>query len=70
MIESEPPFSNVEHIGSAAIHGALTKGDIDLYVEVPEDIHSKSVPSVVRFMGSTPRVGDAIPTLRRLGAGR
>lgn len=52
IIETEIPSSRVEHIGSTAIYGALTKGDIDLYVEVPEDIHAKAV-STIETMGFT-----------------
>lgn len=46
IIETEIPSSHVEHIGSTAICGALTKGDIDLYVEVPKDIHAKAVSTI------------------------
>lgn len=52
IIETEIPSSHVEHIGSTAICGALTKGDIDLYVEVPEDLHAKAV-STIETMGFT-----------------
>lgn len=29
------PFAEVEHIGSSAIHGAISKGDLDILVRVP-----------------------------------
>jgi len=28
------PLATVEHIGSSAIHGAISKGDLDIYVAV------------------------------------
>ncbi len=43
VIESEVPNSRVEHIGSTAINGAITKGDVDLYVEVPPECHEEAV---------------------------
>jgi len=49
-IEAAIPSSKVEHVGSTAIYGALTKGDIDLYVEVPEGSHAKAV-SIIETMG-------------------
>lgn len=46
-IESLLPFAEVEHIGSTAIPGALTKGDIDLLIRVPkgtlEDVVKKLI---------------------------
>lgn len=50
IIEAKVPSSSVEHVGSTAIKGALTKGDIDLYVEVPEEAHAKAV-STIENMG-------------------
>lgn len=43
IIESKLPSSRVEHIGSTAISGAITKGDVDLYVEVPLESHEDAV---------------------------
>lgn len=45
-IEAEIFSSRVEHIGSTAIVGALTKGDIDLYVEVPADAHAEAISAI------------------------
>lgn len=50
IIEAEIPSSKVEHVGSTAVHGALTKGDIDLYVEIPKDAHATAV-SAIETMG-------------------
>jgi GrpB-like predicted nucleotidyltransferase (UPF0157 family) len=36
VIEALLPAAEVEHIGSTAVPGALTKGDLDLLVRVPE----------------------------------
>ncbi|WP_347332919.1 GrpB family protein [Marinimicrobium locisalis] len=47
-IESELPFSRVEHIDSTAINGALTKGDVDLYVEVALEEHEEAVKGLVK----------------------
>jgi GrpB-like predicted nucleotidyltransferase (UPF0157 family) len=46
LIESELPFSRVEHVGSTAIGGAITKGDVDLYVEVPPAEHEDAVKAL------------------------
>lgn len=46
IIESEIPCSRVEHVGSTSIVGALTKGDIDLYVEVPAGSHKDAVATL------------------------
>lgn len=50
IIECAIPGSRVEHIGSTAIRDALTKGDIDLYVEVPAGKHSDTV-AIIETMG-------------------
>lgn len=31
------PFAKIEHIGSSAIPNAISKGDLDIYVEVKPD---------------------------------
>ncbi|WLD56801.1 GrpB family protein [Salinispirillum sp. LH 10-3-1] len=49
IIESSIPDSRVEHIGSTAIAGALTKGDVDLYVEVPASAHADAVAAIQAF---------------------
>lgn len=49
-IEAKVPFAIVEHVGSTAIHGALAKGDIDLYVEVPRETHAAAI-SIIETMG-------------------
>jgi GrpB-like predicted nucleotidyltransferase (UPF0157 family) len=36
-IEASVPGAEVEHIGSTAVPGALTKGDLDLLVRVPQE---------------------------------
>jgi GrpB-like predicted nucleotidyltransferase (UPF0157 family) len=46
IIEREIPDSRVEHIGSTAIRGVLTKGDIDLYVEVPAINHADTIATL------------------------
>lgn len=46
VIESEVPFSRVEHVGSTSVDGALTKGDVDLYVEVPAGSHKDAVATL------------------------
>ena len=35
LIRAELPDAGIEHIGSTAVEGALTKGDLDLLVQVP-----------------------------------
>lgn len=52
IIETSIPASKVEHIGSTAVRGVLTKGDIDLYVEVAGDAHAAAV-STIETMGFT-----------------
>ncbi len=37
------PDANVEHVGSTAIPGALTKGDVDLLVRVDHDDFARAV---------------------------
>lgn len=49
IIESSIPDSRVEHIGSTAITGALTKGDVDLYEEVPARAHADAVSAIQAF---------------------
>ncbi len=49
LIESELPFSRIEHIGSTAINGALTKGDVDLYVEVALEEHEEAVKALEKL---------------------
>lgn len=43
LVEPKLPGSRVEHIGSTAIKGAITKGDVELYVEVPPEAHEDAV---------------------------
>lgn len=31
------PYADVDHIGSSAIHGAISKGDLDILVRVPKE---------------------------------
>ena len=43
IFEKEFPNSVFEHIGSTAIKGALTKGDIDFYLEVEASQHKQVI---------------------------
>ena len=31
------PYAEIEHVGSTAVHGTLTKGDLDIVIRVPAD---------------------------------
>lgn len=42
LSEHLPEFE-LEHIGSSAIAGAITKGDIDIYLEVPQSHHPLAI---------------------------
>lgn len=37
------PFAIVEHIGSSAIPNAISKGDLDIYIEVPSQYFLNSI---------------------------
>lgn len=52
LISTKLEFLSLEHIGSTAVEGALTKGDIDLYLEVPASEHPAAVETLVK-MGLT-----------------
>ena len=40
------PAARIEHIGSSAIEGAVSKGDLDIFVGVePQEFHDAIVPS-------------------------
>ncbi len=43
IFKTEFPHASFEHIGSTAIKGALTKGDIDFYLEVEVSKHKQVV---------------------------
>ena len=36
-------YARIEHIGSSAIPAAISKGDLDIFVAVPEDKHSSAI---------------------------
>ena len=40
---TELPFAQIEHVGSSAIKGALSKGDLDIFVGVPQSEFSGSL---------------------------
>jgi GrpB-like predicted nucleotidyltransferase (UPF0157 family) len=42
LIDVLPPTADVQHIGSTAVPGCLTKGDLDVVVRVPIDQFSDS----------------------------
>jgi GrpB-like predicted nucleotidyltransferase (UPF0157 family) len=46
QIETALPDADVEHIGSTAVPGALTKGDLDLLVRVAGDRFSDAVAAL------------------------
>lgn len=42
------PEAHIEHVGSSAVPGLLSKGDLDLCVLVPQDAHASAVQSLVQ----------------------
>lgn len=38
------PNAKIEHIGSSAVNGLISKGDLDIYVEVPEPQLEAAIP--------------------------
>ena len=46
IILGKLPFAQVEHIGSTAIPGSLTKGDLDVNVRVEKDRFSEAVDAL------------------------
>ena len=44
------PSALIEHIGSTAIPGAVSKGDLDIYVEVPQADFASSL-AVIQSVG-------------------
>lgn len=46
QLTSTFPSADIHHVGSTAIPGALTKGDIDLVIRVPEEIFDNAVQSL------------------------
>lgn len=45
-IEALVPGAEIEHVGSTAVPGALTKGDLDLLVRVPEQHFAAAIESL------------------------
>ncbi|WP_163836027.1 GrpB family protein [Spartinivicinus ruber] len=41
------PFARVEHIGSSAIKGAISKGDLDIFVGVPLAVHQECIDKII-----------------------
>jgi GrpB-like predicted nucleotidyltransferase (UPF0157 family) len=37
------PNANIQHVGSSAVDGAISKGDLDIFIGVPRDHHSETV---------------------------
>ncbi|MBU9722737.1 MULTISPECIES: kanamycin nucleotidyltransferase C-terminal domain-containing protein [Bacillaceae] len=42
LIESKLPYAEIIHVGSTAVEGSLTKGDVDLQVRVPQSDFSQA----------------------------
>ncbi len=42
-IQDALPFARIEHVGSSSIDGALSKGDLDIYVEVEPKEFKRSI---------------------------
>ncbi|WP_298633676.1 GrpB family protein [uncultured Umboniibacter sp.] len=40
------PYARIEHIGSTAIPGSMTKGDVDIFLGVDRALHSKSIATL------------------------
>ena len=41
------PFARVEHIGASAIPGAVSKGDLDIFVGVPKNKHEECLEKII-----------------------
>jgi uncharacterized protein len=46
LLERVLPEAEVEHIGATAVPGALTKGDLDLLVRVPEERFAAAIAAL------------------------
>jgi len=49
------PGADVEHVGSTAVPGCLTKGDLDVLVRVPSDAFLSSVKVLDGLLARSPR---------------
>jgi len=49
-IHSLLPFSRIEHIGSTAIDGMVSKGDLDIFLGVNKDAHADTV-EIIKSLG-------------------
>ena len=43
------PNAQVEHIGSSSIKGAISKGDLDIYVGVSQEYFDQAIPLIKRL---------------------
>jgi len=43
------PHARIEHIGSTAIPGSVTKGDVDIFVGVDRTLHSKTIETLSEY---------------------
>lgn len=50
------PYFEIEHIGSSAIHGAISKGDLDILVRV-QAIHFEQALSAIQTLNFTVKEG-------------
>lgn len=46
-ISSVLPFAQIEHIGSSSVPGAISKGDLDIYVGVDPQAHESAVLTLI-----------------------
>lgn len=48
-LEKAIPYACIEHVGSSAIKGAVSKGDLDIFVGVPSSRHERTVITLERL---------------------
>ncbi len=41
--ETMIPNANIQHVGSSAVDGSISKGDLDIFIGVPRDDHAETI---------------------------
>jgi GrpB-like predicted nucleotidyltransferase (UPF0157 family) len=54
-VEAGLPGADVEHVGSTAVPGCLTKGDLDVLVRVPREAFLSSAEALDGLLARSPR---------------
>jgi len=54
-VEARMPGADVEHVGSTAVPGCLTKGDLDVLVRIPSEAFLNSMEVLDGLLARSPR---------------